>query len=300
VLPELIARNGVSPLGTALLAVVITVVGAAAAGGVIAALCLGLCGWLAVGMAQELAVGPLAGWFAVTVVATSPAFVLGVGTESHLAAALLFGLALAAFREQVIVTGVLAGLLVLVRPELAIAAVPLIGVLVVHGMRGIPARDLLVTIGVATVVALPWWAWLWWSARVEPAASLARPRPDVLASLGDLWSLDPVVTIALLVPLVVGVVVMRGAEDLGRPWSRTAVLAACGAIFYLCALVLLDMPGTPAAYAPAVALAALAAALTAGNFLFDRAVLVPTALVLGLALVVALATGPITWPRGVG
>jgi hypothetical protein len=159
------ANTATSPLNVWLLAAGILVSGGrpVVAAGLVLVLSTALLGGWAAGLADELGrrrsvvVGLVVG-----LVVTSPIFASVVGMESFLAAALLVGVARYAAPRRAVAAGVVTGLAVLCRPDLAVPAVVLLAVLFLGAAPRAPRRMLLAW-GVAAVVVLPWHVFSWFA-----------------------------------------------------------------------------------------------------------------------------------------
>ena len=96
----------------------------------------------------------------VGLVVSSPIFASVVGMESFLVAALLVAVVRYATARRVVATGIVTGLAVLTRPDLALPAVVLVAVLFVAAAPRRP-RQAVLAVGVGALVTLPWHIWSW-------------------------------------------------------------------------------------------------------------------------------------------
>jgi len=92
--------------------------------------------------------------------ATSPLLTSTVGLETYLAITLLVGVLRFALGGRWVLAGVLAGALVLARPDMGLFLLPIAAVVPWTGPR--PWRSLGVGTGAAVAVALPWPVASWW------------------------------------------------------------------------------------------------------------------------------------------
>src|SRR5947209_11731200 len=117
--------------------------------GLVLVACLGLVGWWSARLARELELSPVLPVALVGLLATSPLMVSTIGLETYLGVTVLVGVARYAVAGRPLATGVLCGLAVLTRPDLAVPA----GVLVL----GLVAwRRWARVAAVGAAVALPW------------------------------------------------------------------------------------------------------------------------------------------------
>lgn len=279
VFPGITANTQTSPLNAWLLAAGMLVVDRpvlVACG--FAVLCLAACGWLAVELARRVDVSPAGGWLGVSVIATSPVLTATIGLEAYLGAAVLLGLALAALSGRVMATGVLCGLAVLARPDLAVpAAVLALGLLAAP----VPPRRRLaalgVVIGVAALVALPWHVWSWFNlGGAVPDTTWVRTGdtsgPTILPAVPGWLRLFPAAAIgsALPVALALGAAVVAARRP-RRRWAVAVLLLVTAGWAHLLALEAIGAQGAGWYYGPVVVCSAaalgLAVAATGGPVL---------------------------------
>ena len=273
VFPGITANTQTSPLNAWLLAAGVVVVGEpvlVACGSAVA--CLAACGWLAVELARRVDVAPAAGWLAVTLIGTSPVLTGTIGLEAYLGAAVLLGLALAALDGRVAPTGVLCGLAVLTRPDLAVpAAVLALGLLAAPASRHRAPRRLVAlgaVVGLAALVALPWHVWSWfhlggavpdttWVRTGDSSGSTILP-----AVLGWLRA-SPVATAGSALPVVLALVavVVVAVRRPRRRWAVAVLLLVVAGWAHLVALELIGAQGAGWYYGPVVACSAAALGL---------------------------------------
>ncbi len=202
-----VAHTATSPLNVLLLAAVAAVVRQpVVAAGVVFALCVAATGWWAARTASVRSWPVWTGPVAAAVVLVNPLLLSTVGLETHLAVALLVGLCWAATVGRPGAAGVLGGLLVLTRPDLA--------VVVVAATAAVPAlmRRAQVVFAAAVATALPWFvlAWILLGSAV-PDTMLWKVGADwggttVLNGLGLYLRVFPVATPLALIGPVAGAV----------------------------------------------------------------------------------------------
>lgn len=274
VFPGITANTQTSPLNAWLLAAGMVVVDrpvlvvcAFAVG------CLAACGWLAVELTRRVDVAPAGGWLAVAVIGTSPVLTATIGLEAYLGAAVLLGLALAALGGRVATTGVLCGLAVLTRPDLAVpAAVLALGLLAAPTARHRSPRRRLAAlgavVGLAALVALPWHVWSWFAlGGAVPDTTWVRTGddsgPTILPAVLAWLKVSPVATAASALPVVLALTAAVVAVRRPRPRRSVAVLLLVAAGWaHLLALEMIGAQGAGWYYGPVVACSAAALGLT--------------------------------------
>ena len=249
-----------------------------------AVVCLAACGWLAVELARRVDVASAGGWLAVSVIGTSPVLTATIGLEAYLGAAVLLGLALAALGGRVAATGVLCGLAVLTRPDLAVpAAVLALGLLAAPTAPRRRFAPLGVVVGLAALVALPWHVWSWFTlGGAVPDTTWVRTGdhsgPTILPAVLEWLRMFPAATAGSVLPVVLAlgaaVVVARRPR---QRWSVAVLLLVAAGWAHLVALEVIGAQGAGWYYGPVVACSAAA-----------------------LGLAVAAAGGPVLARVGVG
>jgi hypothetical protein len=147
------ANTATSPLQVLLLAGLTAVVrDAVLAAGLLTALALAVVGWSVSRLGRAVG-APTAPYLAVAVLGTSPLLVSTIGLETYMALALLALAVVALSERRAVACGLLAGLLVLCRPDLVGVAVLL---LMLCG-RGVLRAGV-----TAAATYLPWAAFAWW------------------------------------------------------------------------------------------------------------------------------------------
>lgn len=196
--------------------------------------------------------------FGLSLLATSPLLLSTVGLESYLALALMTGLAERALARGRWTTGVLAGLLVLTRPDLVVVGLVAVAV---------AGRGWWKVALAASATALPWAAWSWWV--------LGSAVPDTLLvksgvrwgpwdyANGPLlwWAKFPVATALIAVPAVAGLVALPFWLRSHGPRPVGAVLGL-GSLAHAGVMCSLEVAPFHWYYAPAAGGLGLLAALT--------------------------------------
>jgi hypothetical protein len=276
-------------------------------GGLLCA-CLAACGWLATNIAHRLEVHPTAGWLTIALLGTSPVLVSTVGLETYLAVAVLLGIAAAALGGRAVLTGILCGLAILARPDLAVPAAVLALCLVfasdrADGRRADGRRSVqLITVAViAAAVALPWHVWSWFAlGGVVPDTTWVRTGdrsgPTILAAVPGWVQLYPIAAIAAMLPVVAGLgCAIWAVRQVGQRWARAVLIFVGAGWLHLLALAAIEAQGAAWYYGPVVACSSLALAITAAAVAGRGLVLGGAGAVGALAAVGILAAGPVPW-----
>lgn len=232
----------------------------------------------------------------------NPLFASTVGMETYLGAAVLVGVARFAVDGRLVATGVLCGLAVLTRPDLAVPA----GALVLGLLMRRP-RAVCVAAGVAALVALPWHVFSWFVLGGFIPDSFAIKTAPGQFGIGDLGRtfatgpyfmahIWPRAFLLIAFPVVAGLAAMvwwavawwRGALI---PAGRVALAFGAAGVAHYGAYVLVVVPPYRWYYTPSVGLLIVCAAITAA-VLAHRAsspVLVTAGLLIGLTAGTQLA-----------
>jgi len=240
---------------------------------------------------------------------TSPIFAAVVGMESFLVAATLVGVARYAADRRPVAAGIVTGLAVLTRPDLALPAVVLVAVLFLARAPREWRRALL-AVGVGVLVTLPWHVWSWFVLGSFVPDSLiiktsgAFPGGEVFGN-GPLFMAVRWPIAMLVVGVVAGVGVVsvvasavrwvRGAD---RLLDRVVVAAGLAAAAHYAAYAVMGVSSYIWYYCPSLALLTLCAAIGAA----DLRARVTGAVVTGLALVAGIGVGHqaglgLPWPH---
>lgn len=229
-LPGRTANTATSPLNVWLLAAGLAMSGRpAVAVGVALAVALALVGWWAAGLARILRVSPALPFVLLGLLVTSPLLVSTVGMETYLGAAVVVGLARSAVSDRWVAVGVLTGVAVLVRPDLAVPAVVLVGLLA-------PAARWVAAGALAALVALPWHVWSWFELGGFLPDTFAfktvrgpGPRFDMATSVVTYYGDRMPGTTAITALLVLGGATCAGCHARIRSSTDRVVVAAMGA-----------------------------------------------------------------------
>jgi hypothetical protein len=237
--------------------------------------------------------------------ATSPLLTSTVGLETYLAMALLVGVLRFALGGRWVLAGVLAGALVLARPDMGLFLLPIAAVVPWTGAR--PWRSLGVGAGTAVAVALPWPVASWWL--------LGSALPDSLVAKvgagawGGMWLFTdapryylayyPAATLltvgaaALGVLGLVGLLVAAVRRPAVRPAAAGAVALAGGSLLHIGFLLASNTGPFHWYFAPVLTgftlVGVLAAGIAAGVAAASRAHRVAWAPAVALGLVVLLS-----------
>jgi hypothetical protein len=201
---------------------------------------------------------------AITLLVVNPLLISTIGLETYLGIALIAALGAAVLSRRPVATGVVCGLLVLTRADLAAFALAgLIAVIALAPPRT-RARDAALVIGVAGIVALPWFVASWWW--------LGSAVPDTLLfKTSETWGGNsfavglwyygfgyPVAVALALLPAAVGVIVWVGwcVAGVRQQGGRAGVLAlvwGLGGVLHVTIYLLLAPPPYHWYYGPAIA-----------------------------------------------
>ena len=211
--PQLPGNAATSPLNVLLLAVLIAPTGQPVfAAGVLLALALAVTGAALGGICAELDRSRWAAVAGVVLVAVNPLLVSVIGMETHLAIALVAVLAWTVLARRPYLAGVVCGLLLLTRADLAgfgVAAAVAVVLTIGFGRA-------LALIGIAGLVSLPWsvlsWFWLGSAVPDTMVIKLSEGMGDRTFANGLYYFFEayPFAVTASLIPPAVGVLVLLG------------------------------------------------------------------------------------------
>lgn len=311
VVASLTANTATSPLTVVLLAAITAVVRAPvlAVGLLLMATTAASAVWLR--RIAELA--GLSRWLlpalGVGLLLSSPLLASTIGLETYLCVALFIGLVRYALAGRWLATGIVAGLLVLGRPDLAI--VDVVVVLIVAAARRRALRSGLV----AVAVAMPWYVFSWFMlGSALPDTFLLKIHGDGWVGFhfasGPLWYLlyRPLAAALTLLAVGCGVVALvswaalavRRRGVLTTSAGQAAVAFGLGGIAHAAVFTLLGTPPSHWYYGPVVAGLSLCAVVTALVVVApDRATSPRSVAVLGPLFLVVLAAGGYDVARGV-
>ena len=277
------ANTATSPLNVWLLAGGILVTGrpVVAVGLVLVLSTAALAVWAA-GLAEELGLrrSVVAG-LVVGLVVTSPIFASVVGMESFLVAAALVGIARYAAAGRAVAAGVVTGLAVLTRPDLALPAVALLAVLFVGSAPREPRR-LVQALGVGVAVVLPWHIWSWFVLGSFVPDTLviktggAFPNGEVFGNgplfFAERWTVAMVLIFVVVAAALWAVVAsaVAWARGSGRLTDRVVVACGVAAAVHYAAYTALGVSSYLWYYCPSLALVSVCAALGAADLAARR------------------------------
>ena len=268
-IPDEVANTATSPLNVLALAAITAVVrDAVVAAGVLFVLAAVACARFLDALAADLGLSRAVPIVGTGLLLVNPLLLSTVGLEPYLTAALVAGLLRYAVAGRGAAFGLVAGLTVLARPDMAIV-VAAVAVLLLR--RG-PLRAL----GAALAVTLPWYAFSW--------SVLGSVVPDTLVmKAGDAWgrltfwngpalylAVDPRATALAAVPVLaaaavlVGVLAARVAGPWAR-WQRTAIAAGLAGVAHFVGYGQLHTAPYHWYYAPLVVCATYCVAVAAGR-----------------------------------
>ncbi len=200
---------------------------------------------------------------AVSLLVVNPLLVSTIGLETYLGLALVAALGSAVVARRPVAAGVVCGLLVLTRADLAAFALAALIAVAGSSPAGTRARRCAQVLGVSSVVAIPWFAASWWW--------LGSAVPDTLLfKVSEVWVGNSFAVglwyYELGFPLAVGLSVLPAAAGLivlvvwsasrarlvGGPVGLLAVVWGLGAILHITVYLLLDPPPYHWYYGPAL------------------------------------------------
>lgn len=264
---------------------------------------------LAAGAYWSAQLGRLLGlsrWFPAIVVAllaTSPLLVSTVGLETYLGVALLIGFVRYGAEGRWLAAGVLAGLLVLTRPDYALLVVVI--TLVLAGLR----RRLVRTAAVTVAVAAPWHltSWVWLGSAIPDTFAFKTAEHDwhgttFFTSPPVYAEMYPAAPLLLVIaPVVVGALCMVGwaVAATGTRHPVAPVVAAFGlaGLAHSGAMSVMGVPPYLWYYAPVVVGLTLCVAITAATPAPATVTWGATGVATGVAIAAAvvLLSGPLPW-----
>jgi hypothetical protein len=293
------ANSATSPLNVWLLAGGILVTGrpVVAVGLVLVVATAATAVWAA-GLADAVRLrrGVVAG-LVVGLLVTSPIFAAVVGMEAFLAAALLVGVVRYGVVLRTVPAGVLTGLAVLTRPDLALPASVVLAVLFLapspRSWRGFVGA-----LALAVAVALPWHVWSWFAlGSFVPDSLVIKADQDVpdgeafASGPAFLFARWPGTTVLVGVVVAVGLVALLAAavaclRGRGRPADRVVVACGLAGLAHYAAYAALGVAPYTWYYCPSLTLLTVCAALGAAGLAARTGVVVT-----GLVLVAGVSTG---------
>ncbi|HEY3894168.1 MAG TPA: hypothetical protein VGL88_02245 [Pseudonocardiaceae bacterium] len=246
-------------------------------------------------------------WFAAMgtgLVVVNPLLISTIGLETYLGIALIAALGAAVLARRPVAIGVLCGLLVLTRADLAAFAVAALIAVIGNSPARTRASRAGQVIGVASVVALPWFvaSW-WWLGSAVPDTLLLKVNEvwvgrSFANGLWYFWLGYPFAVALSLLPAAFGLVALAvwsalGARRRGGTGAVLAVVWGIGAILHVTVYLLLKVPPYQWYYGPAIGALSMHAALSAGGLPRRlRYAVSPIGVLLIVATVVFLAARP--------
>ncbi len=290
------ANTATSPLNVWLLAASSVVTGRpVVSAGLLLVATLAVCCWWADAIRRHLGLSQVMPYVLVALLATSPLLASTVGLETLLGVALLVGITRYAMAGRPVVAGVICGLAVLCRPDLAVPAGVLVLVL-------LPGRRWALVAGMAGLVALPWhlFAWvvlggfvpntLWiktsttgdyerWGSLVTAPVILGRALPSAMALTA--------------VPVAAGLLCAAWAVVRRRqPWAQVTVAFATAGWAHWLALVAIGAFPQVWYFAPLVSCSACAVTVAVACMRIRVPMLTVAGALCAASVVVA---GPVPW-----
>ena len=270
------ANTATSPLNVLLLAGLIVLSGApvvsvgillvaslAATGAALSKICgrLGRSQWLAA--------------VAVSLLVVNPLLISTIGLETYLGIALIAILGAVVVARRPVAVGAVCGLLVLTRPDLAGFALAALIAVIASSPSRTRARRAAQVMGVAGVVALPWFVVSWWW--------LGSAVPDTLLfKTSEVWTGDsfatglwhygrpyPVAVVLSVLPAAFGLVALATCSAVATrrragPAGLLAVVWGLGALLHITVYLLLRPPPYHWYYGPAIGSLSMLAVLSMG------------------------------------
>jgi hypothetical protein len=290
------ANSATSPLNVLLLGAITAVVRdpVVAVGVLFVITAVVMARWLG-GLAQHLALSRATPWIAAAMLLASPLLLSTVGLESYLVVAAVVGLLRYGAAGRPVAFGIVAGLAVLTRPDLAVVVV-----VTALGFSGIRRRLVRAAL-VAVAVAAPWHLWSWFVlGSAVPDTLLVKAGQGAWSGFGfgtgPLMYLDafPVAAAVSFAPLVLGAtgfLVVLAAWLAGRrePVQGAAAVAALAAVAHWVAYSALGTPPYHWYYAPLITGMSVCTALLAGRALAARGTAEVAMAAVPVVLAVAMA-----------
>ncbi|MGH3752895.1 MAG: hypothetical protein ACRDRP_09395 [Pseudonocardiaceae bacterium] len=271
------ANTATSPLNVLLLAGLIVLSGAP----VVSAGVLFVASLAATGAALSVTCAQLgrSQWIAaiaVSLLVVNPLLISTIGLEAYLSLALIAVAGATVVARIPVATGLVCGLLALTRADLATFAFAALIAVAAGSPARTRARHCAYVIGIAGVVALPWFASSWWW--------LGSAIPDTLLfKVSEVWEgnsfatglwyyeLGFPLTVSLsVVPAAAGLVALAGYGAVGAcrrggPGGLLAVVWGLGAVLHITVYLLLQPPPYHWYYGPAIGALSMLAALSVGG-----------------------------------
>lgn len=271
------ANTATSPLNVLLLAGFIVLSGAPVASvGILLVASLAATGGALSMICARLGRSQWSAAIAVGVLAVNPLLISTIGLETYLGIALIAVLGAAVVARRPVVAGMVCGLLVLTRADLAAYALAALIAVSTSSPARTRVQRFACVLGAASVVALPWFAASWWW--------LGSAVPDTfLFKIGEvwvgnsfavgLWHYELVYPLAVwlsVLPAAVGIVVLAvwsavGMRRRGGGAGMLTVVWGLGAVLHIMVYLLLSPPPYHWYYGPAIGSLSMLAVLGIGG-----------------------------------
>lgn len=276
--PDETSNSATSPLNVLLLAAITAVVRDAqvAVGVLLVASAVLAARWLAV-LSREAGLSRATPALAVGALLVNPLLLSTVGLEPFLCAALVAGLLRYGAAGRAGAFGVVGGLTVLARPDLAVVVL-----VALAGFAGVRRRWVR-ALGAVVAVALPWHVLSWFAlGSALPDTLILKAGSSTWAGFGFwngpllYWGANRTVALVAFLPVLLGAVAAvatlaaRAVRPRSRPvepWQVVGTVAAAGAAAHYLAYCLLQTAPYHWYYAPLLIGATLCAAVLAGRLL---------------------------------
>lgn len=298
------ANTATSPLNVLLLAGLIVLTGAPVVSvGILLIIALAVTGAVLSVICTRLERSPWHAAMAVSLLVVNPLLISTIGLETYLGIALIGALGAAVVVRRPMATGAVCGLLVLTRADLAAFALAALIVVAARSPASTRSRHVAQVIGVASIVALPWFAasW-WWLGSAVPDTLLFKVSETWVGNsfAVGLWHYElsfPLAVGLSVLPAAIGLIVLAvgsvgGARSRGTA-GMPAMVWGLGAVLHLTIFLLLRPPPYHWYYGPTIGALTMLAILGIGEHSHGLQWIRSTVGVLFIAAtVVFLATRP--------
>ncbi|MFN2477762.1 MAG: hypothetical protein ABR615_01105 [Pseudonocardiaceae bacterium] len=212
----------------------------------------------------------------VSLLVVNPLLISTIGLETYLGLALIAVLGSAVVARRPVATGVVCGLLVLTRADLAVFAIAALVAVTGSSPARTRTRCVAQVVGVASAVVLPWFAasW-WWLGSAVPDTLLLKVNEvwvdrSFATGLWYFWLGYPFAVSLSMLPAVFGLFALAvwsvvGARRLGGPGAVLAVVWGIGAVLHITVYLLLKVPPYQWYYGPAIGALSMLAVLSVGG-----------------------------------
>ncbi|MDQ3760636.1 MAG: hypothetical protein M3460_02760 [Actinomycetota bacterium] len=213
---------------------------------------------------------------AVSLLAVNPLLISTIGLETYLGIALIAALGSAVIARRPVATGVVCGLLVLTRADLAAFALAALIAVIGNSPARTRVRRVAHVVGVTGLVALPWFvaSW-WWLGSAVPDTLLLKVNEmwvdrSFANGLWYFWLGYPLAVDLSMLPAAFGLIALAvwgvvAARRLGGPGAVLAIVWGIGAVLHVTVYLLLKVPPYQWYYGPAVGALSMLGALSVGG-----------------------------------